>query len=85
MNDGQSAMSRQQVMPTKTISFRKVKAASPARFSPRATKTMANSPVRQISFKKFVTTRRFNNICLDTECQDFKQEREAKIERALII
>ena len=86
-----STNSRQQNIPMKTISFKKVKACSPPRFSPRAIKTMANSPVKQISFKQFVTTRKFNNISLDQpqhlpqECQDYKQEREAKIERALLI
>lgn len=81
----QNTMSRQQVMPTKTVSFKKVKDCSPPRYSPRANKTMANSPVKQISFKQFVTTRKFNNISLDAECLDYKQEREAKIERALLI
>lgn len=42
----QNNQSRMQVMPTKTISFQKVKANSPPRFSPRVVKTMANSPVR---------------------------------------
>lgn len=85
--DGQSSMSRQQAaMPTKTISFQKVKAVSPPRFSPRV-RTTANSPVKQISFKQFVTTKKFNNFFLNTseECQDYKQEREAKIERTLLI
>ena len=47
-----------------------------------------NSPVKQMSFKQFVITKKYNNFFNATEtaeCPDYKQEREAKIERALLI
>lgn len=89
--DGQNTMSRQVNIPTKTISLNHDNDAMS--LSPSTT-NMSSSPVNQTSpLKQFITTKKFNNYviapptatCENAECQDFKTERESKIERALLI
>ena len=70
-----------------TVSL-KLSPNSPAGCSPKMAKTTVNSPFIEVTFKKVKTQKKFNKFVLPSEpsdCKVFKNEKESKIERALLI